>query len=108
MTYATISQLAFAGYFVFNHEWFWAAVWVVLTYRDFRMPPRGTDANVLIFNAILLYGLGTVWILDSMGLSKVYMNPLVLLAAVLLGVVSLVWWAIADSRKIDPTSTQNS
>jgi len=105
--YATISQLAFVAYFAFNDEWFWTAVWVVLIYRDFRRSPRNIDANLLVLNSILLYGLGTMWLLDSMGLSKIYKNPFVLLAAVLLVVVSLVWWTIADSKKMDAASPQN-
>ena len=105
--FATVCQLAFAAYFISNNAWFWAAFWLVLAYREFRKLPRSTGANLLVVNAILLYGLGTMWLLDSMGLSKIYMNPFVLLAVVLLVVVSLVWWTIVDSKRLDAASTQN-
>jgi len=105
--FANVCQLAFAAYFISNNEWFWAAFWLVIAYRDFRKLPRSAGANLLVVNAILLYGLGTMWLLDSMGLSKIYMNPFVLLAVVLLVVVSLVWWTIVDSKRLDSASTQS-
>ena len=103
--YATLSLLAFAIYFVFNHDWLWAAIWVVLIYRDFRHSLPSRDPNLLIANAVLLYGLGAVWLLDSMGLSSLYMRPSVLLVAVLLVVVSLITWAFSDTKKTKTTST---
>jgi hypothetical protein len=106
-TYATISQFAFVAYFAFNNEWFWTAVWVALIYRELRKSPRNSDPNLLVLNAILLYGLGTMWLLDLMGLSRIYKNPFVLLSATLVFVVGLVWWTIADSKKMDAASPQN-
>jgi len=96
--YATLSLLAFTTYAVFNHDWLWAAIWVVLINRDFRFVPS-RDPNLLIVNAVLLYGLGAVWLLDSMGRSSLYMRPSVLLVAVLLVTVSLITWALIDTKK---------
>jgi len=98
--YATLSLLAFTTYAVFNHDWLWAAIWVVLINRDFRFVPS-RDPNLLIVNAVLLYGLGAVWLLDSMGRSSLYMRPSVLLVAVLLVTVSLGEMAIFQLLRPD-------
>lgn len=68
---------------------------------SFRRSIRGaTDERQLVADSILLYIAGTKWLLDAMGLSKLYMRPSLLLAVTLLLVVSLTWWTIIDSKKL--------
>jgi hypothetical protein len=97
--YVLVFDLAVGAYFLIHFDLFWAAIWTYWFYQDLRKPPQTTNPNQLVGIAVVLYGLATVWILDALGLSSLYMRPSVLLTAVLLVVVSLIAWAIIDSRK---------
>lgn len=83
--------------------WLWSSVWLLCACSGVYWT-KYLNPNVLIPNAIALYGLGITSALDLLGLSSAYSHPFVSLTVISITWVALLWSGIAELNK--PSASQ--
>lgn len=83
----------------YSHSgWLWSSVWLLCACSGAYWT-KYLNPNVLILNAIVLYGVGITSALDSLGLSSAYNHPFVSLTVISIAWIVLLWSGIAELNK---------
>jgi hypothetical protein len=85
--------------------WLWSSVWLFCACSGVYWT-KYLNPNVLILNAIVLYGLCITSVLDSLGLSSAYNHPFVWLTIISIGWIALLWSGIAELNKAPASERQ--
>ena len=81
-----------------HSSWLWSSVWLLCACSGVYWT-KYLNPNVLILNAMVLYGIGITSGLDSLGLSSAYNHPFVWLTVISSAWIALLWSGIADVNK---------
>jgi hypothetical protein len=78
--------------------WLWSSVWLYCACAGVYWT-KYLNPNVLVLNAIVLFGLGITSVLDSLGLSSAYNHPFVSLILISTAWIVLSWSGVAELKK---------
>ena len=92
----TVLLLAISDYS--RSGWLWSSIWLFCACSGVYWT-QNLNPNVLILNAIVLYGLGITSALDSLGLASAYNHPFIWLTVISIAWIALLWSGVAEPTK---------